>query len=299
MQRTLKEILEVQRSDYDANFSHVEHQITCDEPPKATIRLHYVKADASGEPRCKQLARALVRYITHYCFLAERRKDLSETDRNEMFMRARDLFRVAEQTGQVGELLIYFLLETVLGAPQVLKKMLMTTNPKEERKGSDGVHLRWDESAEVLDIIFAESKLYSSFSQALSDAFKSVDGFHESRTKAHEINAFTSGFSVLSPQLQEKIVSYIEGENTSKCRHTQACLIGFDWDEYKCLRDNRRAEFIKTFDARYRNWAAGVRDSLNLKLQACKHKHLMFEFFMLPFESVEKFRNWFLIELTG
>jgi len=297
--QSLESLLEAQRSDYDANFSHIEHEIVCSAPPVATIRLHFVRADASGEPRFRELARLLARYITHYCFKAERRRDLSERQRNEMFMQARDLFRMSENSGQVGELLIYFLLETVLHAPQCLKKMPMTTNPKEERRGSDGVHLRWDDDAGVLEIIFAESKMWKSFSDALGDAFKSIETFHDSRTKHHEVNAFTSGFSNLDAVLQQRVVSYIEGQNSSNCRLVQACLIGFDWPEYQCLTDERRATFVNEFEDRYRDWAIGIGDHLNEKLSAFKHKHLRFEFFMLPFIDVEAFRTWFVQELTG
>jgi len=299
VQKSLESLIEAQRVDYDANFSHVEHEIVCEEPPSATIRLHFVKADASGEPRFRELARLLVRHITLYCFKAERRRDLPELERNEMFMQARDLFRKTGNSGQVGELLIYFLLETVLNAPQALKKMPMTTNPNEERKGSDGVHLRWDEPAAVLEVIFAESKIWNSFSDALADAFTSMENFHDSRTKQHEVNAFTSGFSGLDPGLQKKVVSYVEGENSSNFRLTQACLIGFNWKEYECLTDGRRSDFIKEFEERYRAWADGMRESLNAKLKAFRHKHLRFEFFMLPFKDVEAFRNWFQEELTG
>ena len=147
--------------------------------------------------------------------------------------------------------------------------MPMTTNPNEERKGSDGVHLRWDQSAGVLEFIFAESKIWQSFSDALRNAFESMEKFHDSRTKQYEVvNAFTTGFSSLDAELQTKVQWYIEGENVSNCRLVQACLIGFNWDEYGCLNDGRRAQFVKEFEARYRAWAAGIRDSLNSKLKA-------------------------------
>lgn len=296
---SLESLLEAQSADYDANFSHVEHVITCDEPPDATIRLHFVKMDGSGQPRFRELARLLARYITLYCVRAERRRDLPELERNEMFMQCRDLFMPTKNSGQVGELLIYFLLETVLHAPQALKKMPMTTNPNEERKGSDGVHLLWNEEASVLELIFAESKIWKSFSGALADAFESMERFHDSRTKRYEVNAVTSGFSNLSSELQEKVLSFIEGENVSRCRLAQACLIGFDWKEYECLCDGRRKDFIKEFDARYRAWAVGIRELLNDRLKTFKHKHLRFEFFMLPFRDVDEFRAWFQEELTG
>jgi Cap4 SAVED domain len=214
-------------------------------------------------------------------------------------MQARDLFRLSNSSGQVGELLLYFLLETVLGAPQALKKMPMTTNPKEERKGSDGIHILWDENSGVLEFLFAESKIWKSFSGALRDAFKSMEEFHDSRTKVHEVNAFTSGYSNLSADIQEKVLAYIEGPDATKSRWAQACLIGFNWNEYQCLDDQRRAKFIKEFEARYRQWGAGIKGSLNDKLKAFKHKHLRFEFFMLPFKDVEAFRAWFYEDLTG
>jgi len=292
-------LLEGLPADYEVNFSHVEHALVCDAPPQASIRLHFVRPDASGEPRFRELARTLAKYITLYAFTAERRKNLSELDRNEMYMRARDLFRRTADSGQVGELLIYFLLETVLHAPQVLKKMLLTTNPNEERKGSDGVHILWDESASVLELIFAESKIWKSFSAALAAAFKSMEDFHDARTRQHEINIVTLGFSNLNPDLQRKVASYIEGENVSQFRVAHACLIGFNWPEYECLSDERRACFIKEFEDRYRAWAASMRDSLNGRVKTFKHKHLRLEFFMLPFKDVEAFRLWFDQELTG
>src|SRR6266853_788427 len=117
----------------------------------------------------------------------------------------------------------------------------------------------------------------------LQDAFKSIEEFHDSRTKLLEVNAFTSDFSNLDVELQKKLVSYIEGEEVSNTRLVQACLIGFDWSEYECLSDERRAKFIEEFEIRYRAWAAAIKSSLDSKLKDFKHKYLRFEFFMLPF----------------
>jgi hypothetical protein len=126
-----------------------------------------------------------------------------------------------------------------------------------------------------------------------------MESFHDSRTKQYEVNCLTSGFSNLNEELQKKVLSYIEGENVSKHRLVHACLIGFNWKEYECLGDGRRAAFIKEFEDRYGTWAVGIRNSLNDKLKTFKHKHLRFEFFMLPFQNVEAFRSWFQDELTG
>ena len=296
----LLHLVEVRQSDYDSHFGDVAHGFVCNHAPNSPVRLHYVLPDGSGEPRFAQLARMLVRYITIYCYQATRRKDLGEIDRNELFMQARDLFRQVDSSGQVGELLVYFLLEAVLKAPQALKKMQLTTNAKEERKGSDGVHLRFDSSSQMLEVIFAEAKIWGSFTGALADAFKSMETFHDSRTKSHEVNCFTANFCVLSPELQEQVISYVDGENASRSRLVHACLIGFDWDEYKCLDDERRAAFVAEFEDRYRKWVEGFAiGHINDKAREFKHKQVRFEFFILPFKDVAQFRSWFLAELQG
>jgi hypothetical protein len=293
-----KKLIEVRQADYAAHFAHVQHRIEIATYPDARVRLHYVKHDASGLCRFEELARKLVNYITLYCYAASRRQDMHEVDRNELFQKARDLFRKCDTSGQVGEILVYFLLEAVLGAPQALKKMPITTNPGEERKGGDGLHIRWDDADQVLELIFAESKLWKSFQSALSSAFESVDKFHRTRATAHDIDLFTAGFVSLPETTRDMIISYIDGENVGKSRLVQACLIGFDWSEYACLDDHRRTQFLAQFEDRYRHWAEDhAKAALSEKLKTFQHRHLRFEFFILPFRDVATFRECFIKEL--
>ena len=300
MQSELERLLEVRERDYKLHLSEVRHSLGCKADIETIVRLHFVIQDGSGEPRFRQLARMLVKYITNYCFDALKRHDLEEPERNELFMQARDLFRAAEYSGQAGEMLAYFLIESVLKAPQALKKMPITTNTAEERKGSDGVHIRWDPSLSVLDIIFAESKIYQDFSQALAKAFKSIQEFHDAGgMKDHEMKLVTAHFKTLDNDLQAKVISYIDGENAPKTRLTQVCLIGFDWSEYKCLDDKRRTEFINEFEQRYLSWADNAVKKIDDGLAPFPHKQLRFEFFLLPFKDVQLFRDDFDEALRG
>ena len=170
MQPSLEQLLEVREKDYKSHLGHYAPPIACEGTIDAMVRLHFVLPDGSGEPRFRELARMLVRYITLYCYDALRRKDLDDVERAGLFMEARDLFRKADKSGQGGEMLVYFLLEAVLKAPQALRTMPLSTNPKEERKGSDGVHVKWNPDLELLDLFFAEAKIWASFSDALDDA---------------------------------------------------------------------------------------------------------------------------------
>ena len=241
----------------------------------------------------------LISYITHFCFTSERRSDLGEQARNRTFVEAKRLFRNNPTTGQPGELLVYFLIEAVLQAPQILKKMVITTNANDERKGSDGVHIRWTNGGELLEVIFAEAKLYKDCAAALTSAFVSMTDFHNSATKELEINYFLNTFSLLSAEQQAIIASYVDGENKKKCQQVHVCLIGYNWDEYECLESpEKKKTFLEEFDSRYRKWAlAKMKPKLDAELAAFSHSHLRFEFFFLPFISVDNFRDLFLASL--
>lgn len=299
MQTELRQLLAVRERDYKTHLSSAGAPLACACDIEARIRLHFVLPDASGEPRFRELARMLVTYVTLYCFDALKRKDLDEQARNALFVEARDLFRKAARSGQAGEILIYFLLEAVMQAPQALRKMPLTTNPGEERKGSDGLHFAWNPELQILELYFAESKIWSDFGRAVEAAFDSVKTFHERGLKQHELNLFASQFKLIDPELQTRILSYIEGENVAKTRVNHACLIGFDWDEYKCLDDSRRKQFILEFEKRYVEWAATARHKIETRLSTFPFRFAGFEFFLLPFKEVEAFRRSFEEALRG
>lgn len=298
MKVDLHTLLEVDRNDYSDLFSTVEHEIICGEVPAASIRLHFVRHDAGGLVHMGKVVDTLISYITHFCFTSERRADLGEQERNRAFVEAKRLFRNSQTSGQPGELLVYFLIEAVLQAPQVLKKMLITTNPNDERKGSDGVHIRWTGEDEHLEVIFAEAKLHKDFHAALTSAFVSMTDFHNSATKDLEINYFLNAYSLLNTEQQEIVTSYIEGEDKGKCQQVHVCLIGHTWEEYECLNTGEKKKFLEEFEERYIAWARkDMKPKLDAELAAFTHSHLRFEFFFLPFTSVDNFRTLFLESL--
>jgi hypothetical protein len=139
--------------------------------------------------------------------------------------------------------------------------------------------MRWDSDKDVLEVIFGESKLWSSFSSALADAFESIEAFHVSKAKPIEVGYFTNEFSVLDEPLKSQVLSYVDGENVNQYREVHACLIGHDWNEYKCLDDERRASFVAEFNARYLKWAKNhMHPLLEKHITTFKQKHLRLEF---------------------
>jgi hypothetical protein len=122
--------------------------------------------------------------------------------------------------------------------------------------------------------------------------------FHNSATKNLEINYFLNTFSLLNAEQQKVITSYVEGENKGKCQEVHVCLIGHTWKEYECLKTTKKKKFLEDFEQLYLAWAlAEMKPKLNAELAAFTHSHLRFEFFFLPFTSVDNFRQLFLTSL--
>src|SRR4051794_17006163 len=130
-------MVEVQVRRFESVFSRIDHRICCGPVPTPSLRLSFIRHDATGEQNLSGVVNLLMGYLTQYCLRSERRKELDKFEQNLANQRARELFRRSKNSGQAGEFLAYIFIEALLQAPQIFKKMPITTNTEEERKGSD------------------------------------------------------------------------------------------------------------------------------------------------------------------
>jgi hypothetical protein len=214
---------------------------------------------------------------------------------------ARSLFRhpdisddSPDKTGEAGETLLYFLMEAVLKAPQIVSKMELKTNHKDEVKGSDGIHARWNQELEVVDFYFGESKLYKKVSDALTSALKSVNDFHDIKMYEHEFNMVTKHFKYADEEVKHEISQlFINGNPGAKVRVNHACLIGYDYKGYDAVFSEPHSNLINRFEDEFLSNAGDLVSLLQKKLDKFEKKHLVFDVFFLPFPSVVEFRNAF------
>jgi hypothetical protein len=297
---SLEDYLEAVQSNYDACLGHCDHRYKID-GVDATIRLHYVKFNKDSTPKFDVLAKCLVEHISFYCISAcKRPTEVTLTIANRLFMQARDMFRKIDTAGETGELLLYFLLETVLKAPQVVCKMELKTNPADEVKGGDGIHVSYTASSDTLNVYLGESKLHAHYSNALTDAFKSMETLHSLGPREHELNLVTSHFKYFGEDIQAKIAEYLDettpGGNL-KIKH--ACLIGYDWSEYEHLATDGRDLFIKEFEPRFVEHVQALVKKTKKLFTNFTYRNLSYEFFFLPFKDVQEFRDVFYEYLNG
>lgn len=291
----------VNQPDYNSCLDSITHDyeiqgICCQ------IRMHYIKFDGNGKPMVKALANLLYEYIIDYCIASRNRTEILDAKQAaKLIKEARSLFRhpdisdsSPDKTGEAGELFLFFLMESVLNAPQIVSKMELKTNHKDEVKGSDGIHARFNETTGLVDIFFGESKLYKNASNAIAEAIKSVSQFHEIEMYKHEFTMVTKHFKYADEETKKAIVSLIvHGEAGPNICVNHACLIGYDFDKFPTLTGATPSEICEDFIEKFKIDGKRLVKILQDRFDDFKLKHLKFDVFFVPFPSVEEFRNAF------
>lgn len=185
-------------------------------------------------------------------------------------------------------------MEAVLGAPQLVAKMELKTNSNDEVKGSDGIHVRWNEQDKLVDLYFGEAKIYKRVSSALDEALKSISSFHESEMYKHEFNIVTKFFKYANNEIKNAISDLIiSGEPGPNIRLNHACLIGYNWHKFKKLKATDEQSLEQHFLKEFKNDFPRLKKLLEDKFNSFPQKHLKFDVFFIPFPSVTDFRNEF------
>jgi hypothetical protein len=264
--------------------------------------MHYIKFDGNGRPAIKALAECLYQHVEDYCIAARNRQEpLSNQDHARLVKEARKYFvhppatpADPDQTGEAGECLLYMLIEVVLQAPQVVAKMELKTNPHDEVKGSDGIHMAWNSVDGVVEIYFGEAKLHKSISGGLDSAFASIDAFHAEEMDRHEFVMVTKHFKYVDDTLKNAVKELLQdGVPTSGVRMKHAMLIGYNWQHYRGDGTLTGQLLIEDFRRRYVADSKRIHELIQTRFDQFSRKELEFEVFFVPFESVQDLRDAF------
>lgn len=118
--------------------------------------------------------------------------------------------------GELGELLLYCFLETHLKAPKILSKLELKTSTSLNVNGADGVHFLRLENGDY-QLIFGESKTIVGLTDALTDAFKSIDKFkREVNDKGNKKSGLPYEKSLISDHLGKETFTQEEKDFISK-----------------------------------------------------------------------------------
>lgn len=148
--------------------------------------LNFMLSDYVNSSRAKKRQHQAL--VTKYGkALADKRLDISLNERAKAFFGA----TATDSDGKFGELLLFALAESILKCKMVAHKISGLSNGKDQVKGGDGIFLGdYERSDGTLGpaIFIGESKIKQGFSDAIQDAFISIDRFHSAKTKAEFTN---------------------------------------------------------------------------------------------------------------
>ncbi len=276
---------------------------------QTVVRWHRIGHDATlDKPDTEKLIDKLILLLVDFaCTRKERDEALLAVKQtgsmqavSALHEKARRLFTMSATTGEVGELMLYFLVEHLLKYPQVLCKFPLKTNPNVHAHGADGVHASVDPDTGHLRLHWGEAKLYKELGPALNDCFVSlseliIEPTGSKKTKRRDVELLRDYIDLSEPGLEMAFRAYLDPDDTlsKKVRYCGLGLIGFNLGDYNALTKEVAKKEVAIVSARVQKWAA--------KIKASVEKHelmgITMDLFCIPFPSVETFRAAFLKRL--
>jgi len=219
---------------------------------------------------------------------------------------ARDLFMKTQnetgRSGELGEVLLYMLIEWVLKAPIVACKMYLKTSQQMPVHGTDGIHLGYE--GDNLIMYWGESKLHSTLASALTDIATSISEYVGSPAKyENEVRIIRTNLNLegVNEAGRAAIKDYFNPykPQSNKLLDSYACLAGFDSKLYEQVATCEHSVCDEAFRQRYEARIDKACQLILEKVKAASLERFRFSYFLLPFPSVDDARASFQKKLWG
>ncbi len=271
-----------------------EHQL---QDTLASCRCHVLTRDGNDRPGTAALAERLAAACVDYCIPRSRVDEamayFKSTGKTDKIVRlsteARELFTALEKSGEGGEILLYLLLESVLGLPQLLCKMPLKTSSQMHYHGADGIHGRVLEDG-TLELFWGESKLYADAPSAAKACLESLAPLlldQGGGPANRDLALIRDNLDLGDPSLTDALRVYFTAD-TPEARRVRVCgagLIGFSLEDYPAAPEGETvAAEVADLIARWQTNARG--HVLGQKLEG-----FQLELFFVPFPDADAFRG--------
>jgi hypothetical protein len=308
IEKSIDNLLVRSQGEINSRLEKVEFDIQIDNT-KAIAYCHCLHLDGNGNPRVNDLIEFVADKITEYALpkkeIDEARDYLNQTGSpskiNALKRKATALFTDLKKTGEGGEMLLYILIQEVLKIPQLLSKMSLKTSGNVHYHGVDGIHVKYDSTDDSLILYWGESKMYKKIDEAIKNCFESLKGFlldtfSYNSTQERDLQLITANIqqNINDENLENLLLRYFDKDDnlSNKLKYKGVCFIGFDCDKYPLTPMSKTLPLLKQeINNEIKTWVKTISG------QITQHKNLeLYEIhvFLIPFPSVEKFREHFL-----
>ncbi len=315
IEKAFKSLLRGGTNDFDAHLITVAPSVNL-VGTKAILHCHHIQLDGNGIPKVRELLDSLVNRVADYAIPRieinrAHAKDLANSSNaasSELHRRAARLFVESDCSGEVGEVLLYCLIQSKLRIPQILCKMSLKTNANLHFNGIDGIHATIEPETGQLAFYWAESKLHKDIGGAVSDCLDSILPFlyeppstNGRPRRERDLELVRADLSKLDNSvLEDALLNYLDPNHTdyNKVNFRGACLVGFDCKNYpekpNELTTDKVAQAVKT--ELETQWKKRVGDKITDR-SPLETFHL--EVFLVPMPDIEAFRTGFVQALKS
>ncbi len=202
----------------------------------------------------------------------------------------------SDNDGELGEILLYCLLESHLNAPKILTKLELKTNSNDYVKGADGVHLLKLNDSDY-QLILGESKLNSDISKGIYEAFGSIDKLLKSNSKLEfEIDLINSelvkeAYDDDSYNTLKKIIIPSAKEDETYLDYSFGIFLGFDIEISDDEIKMSNSDFRKSVREKIKNEVLEAKKSLNFQLKKKGYSGYQFYVYVIPFSDLKNKRK--------
>lgn len=224
----------------------------------------------------------------------------------ELTTEARDLFiKTAQESGrsgELGEILLYMLLEWVFSAPIVARKMYLKTSQQMPVHGTDGIHMGYEDGDLVM--YWGESKMHKNLGSALDDISSSIaQNAKDPKKRANEVRLVRANLDLVGfgADAREALKDYFDPykPQSNKLRDCFACFAGFSAPLYARVAKLTAQEADLEFRKLYEKRVDAALPHIIKKLKDAGLDSFRFKYFLMPFPCVDDARERFQKKLWG
>jgi len=251
-----------------------------------------------------ELVNLLSNQLYHFALSRTEVQKLIDTEEYATLVsKAQDkLRRYSSNEGELGEILLYCLLESHLNAPKILTKLEIKTAKNDYVKGADGVHLLKVTDTDY-QLIFGESKLNSNLQMGIYEAFGSLSKLLSDNKIEFEIGLVNSQLikETANPELYKFLKNVIipnAQKNEINTDYSFGIFLGYDVEVSEEESNKSNSEFRTHIRQKIKQEVESLIDSINFQINKVEFTGYNFHLYVIPFSNLAETRKDIIQKLT-
>lgn len=213
--------------------------------------------------------------------------DSNQERKEALFQKA--LRKISQHTakGELGEMILFTILDVYLRAPKLLSKVAMKTNARMPVYGADAVHGQFIDGE--LRLYLGESKLHASFSSASTDAVQSISNARGDYQRELDLIDSHLDFPDLNESLVDEILTILNPYETTNIidKIHSPCFIGFTKPEILLsIESEYHKKYLEVADSYIKNFYSKAEEK-GLDINSLT-------LLLLPFKCVQELTDEFI-----